>query len=259
VPRKVSFTGSTAAGKSIASVTGRDLKRLTLELGGNDAAILLPDVDLRSAVPHITGLSFFNSGQACALPKRIYVSDDRYHEAVEAFAAAASAIKVGAPGDESTGMGPLSTAPQFDRVRGLTADALALGAEAVTGGTAIDRPGYFYEPTILAGVREGMAIVDEEQFGPVLPILRYSDVDDAVQRANDTMFGLCGSVWSTDLDHARDVAGQLECGNVFVNTHGALLPHVPYSGTKWSGIGVENGLDGLLAFTEPQVVHTARS
>ncbi|WP_250004806.1 aldehyde dehydrogenase family protein [Actinoplanes sp. M2I2] len=258
VPRKVSFTGSTEAGKDIARAAGADLKRLTLELGGNDAAILLPDVDLSTAVPHLSALSFFNSGQACALPKRIYVSDDRYDEAVEAFVAAAAGIKVGPPDDQSVGMGPLSTAPQFERVRELTAKAVADGAKAATGGKAIGGAGYLYEPTILTDVREGMAVVDEEQFGPVLPILRYGDVDDAVRRANDTTFGLCGSVWGSDLDIAQTVAERLECGNAFVNTHGALLPHIPYGGSKWSGIGVENGQEGLLAFTEPQVVHIAR-
>jgi acyl-CoA reductase-like NAD-dependent aldehyde dehydrogenase len=257
-PRKVTFTGSVAGGKSVAASAGGDLKRLTLELGGNDAAILLPDVDIAAAVPRLLQTGFFNSGQACALPKRVYVPDALYESAVEAFAAGASAIEVGPPSNPTSQMGPLSTRPQFERIRELTSDAIANGARVVTGGAAVDGPGYFFPPTVLADVAEGVRVVDEEQFGPVMPILRYTDVEDAVARANDTMFGLCGSVWGADADAARAVAERLECGNSFVNTHAALLPTVPFSGSKWSGLGVENGLDGLLAFTEQQVVHTAR-
>ena len=230
-----------------------------MELGGNDAAIVLPDADLASVVPKILGTALFNTGQACALPKRVYIPDSRYVEAVEAFEAAASQITVGDPTDANTQMGPLSTRPQFERVKGLTQDAVAKGARVVTGGSAITGPGYFFQPTILAEVTEGVAVVDEEQFGPVLPILRYSRIDDAVERANATMYGLCGSVWGADEETARDVAELLQCGTTFVNTHTAGQPTVPFGGTKWSGIGVENGLDGLLAFTESQVVHVARS
>jgi acyl-CoA reductase-like NAD-dependent aldehyde dehydrogenase len=223
IPRKITFTGSIAGGKSVATTAGADLKRLTLELGGNDAAILLPDADLASAVPKVLGTAFFNTGQACALPERIYVPDALYAEAVEAFGAAASGITVGDPTDPNTQMGPLSTRPQFERVRDLAQDAVAHGARVVTGGSAIGGPGYFFEPTILADITEGVAVVDEEQFGPVLPILRYSRIDDAVERANATMYGLCGSVWGTDEAAAREVAERLECGTAFVNTHAALL------------------------------------
>lgn len=259
IPRKITFTGSIAGGKNVAVAAGADLKRLTLELGGNDAAILLPDADLASVIPALLGVAFFNTGQACALPKRIYVPDGVYAEAIEAFGAAASAIAVGDPTDPATQMGPLSTRPQFERVKGLAQDAVTSGARVVAGGDAIDAPGYYFKPTILADVAEGVAVVDEEQFGPVLPILRYSRVDEAVERANATMYGLCGSVWGSDEVAAREVAERLECGTAFVNTHAALLPTVPFGGAKWSGIGVENGVDGLLAFTEPQVVHTARA
>jgi len=251
-PRKITFTGSVAGGKSVAASAGADLKRLTLELGGNDATILMPDVDLASAVPRILGTAFFNTGQACALPKRIYVPDALYDEAVDAFAAAASAIEVGPQ------MGPLSTKPQYERITGLAAEAIAGGARVATGGAPVDGPGYYFAPTILADVADDARVVAEEQFGPVLPVLRYSDIDDAVERANSTMFGLCGSAWGADVDAARAVAERLECGSTFVNTHAALLPTVPFSGSKWSGVGVENGVEGLLAFTEPQVVHTAR-
>ena len=251
-PRMVTFTGSVPGGKSVAAAAGADLKRVTLELGGNDATILMSDVDLAAAVPRILGTAFFNSGQACALPKRIYVPDALYEDAVDAFAAAASAIEVGPQ------MGPLSTRPQYERVRALAAEAVSGGARAATGGAPVDGPGFFFQPTILADVADDARVVAEEQFGPVLPVLRYSAVDDAVARANATMFGLCGSVWGADADAARAVAERLECGTTFVNTHAALLPTVPFRGAKWSGVGVENGTEGLLAFTEPQVVHTAR-
>jgi acyl-CoA reductase-like NAD-dependent aldehyde dehydrogenase len=188
-PQKITFTGSIAGGKSVAVSAGADLKRLTLEFGGNDAAILLPDVDLGTAVPRILGTAFFNSGQACALPKRIYVPDALYNAAVDAFAAAASAIEVGPPSNAAAQMGPLSTRPQFERVKGLTADAIGNGARVAAGGSAIDGDGFFFQPTILADVAEGVAVVDEEQFGPVLPILRYSDVGDVVERANTPCSG----------------------------------------------------------------------
>jgi len=251
-PRKITFTGSVAGGKSVAASAGADLKRVTLELGGNDATILMSDVDLSAAVPRILGVAFFNTGQACALPKRIYVPDALYDEAVDAFAAAAATIEVGPQ------MGPLSTRPQYERVTALAAAAISGGARVATGGGPVDGPGYYFAPTILADVADDARVVVEEQFGPVLPVLRYSDIDDAVERANSTMFGLCGSVWGTDIDAAGAVAERLECGTTFVNTHAALLPTVPFSGSKWSGVGVENGVEGLLAFTEPQVVHTAR-
>jgi acyl-CoA reductase-like NAD-dependent aldehyde dehydrogenase len=259
IPRKITFTGSVAGGKSVAASAGADLKRLTLELGGNDAAILLPGVDVGAAAQGVLAKAFFNTGQACALPKRIYVPDALYDEAVEAFAALASAINVGDPLAEGTQMGPLSTRPQYDRVKALAAEAIAKGGRVAAGGAPIDGPGYFFQPTIIADVEEGLPLVDEEQFGPVLPILRYSQVDDAVERANNTMFGLCGSVWGSDAAAAREIAERHESGTTFVNTHADLLPTVPFGGAKWSGVGVENGIDGLLAFTGQQVVHTSRA
>ena len=137
-------------------------------------------------------------------------------------------------------------------------DALSHGARAAAGGHAMDRPGYFFEPTILAGLTDGTRIVDEEQFGPALPVISYRDVDDVVERANATHFGLSGSVWGTDADRAAEVAGRLECGTAWVNTHLALAPQQPFGGFKWSGVGVENGPWGLAEFTEIQVVHRSK-
>jgi acyl-CoA reductase-like NAD-dependent aldehyde dehydrogenase len=259
VPRKVTFTGSVAGGKSVAVSAAADLKRVTLELGGNDAAILLPDADLAGAVPALLGTAFFNTGQACALPKRIFAPGERYDEVVEAFAAAAAAMTVGPPSDPAAQLGPLSTRPQFERVKGLTEDAVRRGARVAQGGHPGPGPGFFFEPTILADIADSAPVVAEEQFGPVLPILRYTTVDEAVERANDTTFGLCGSAWGTDEARAAAVAERLECGTTFVNTHADLLPTVPFGGSKWSGLGHENGTAGLLAFTEPQVVHVKKA
>ncbi|GAA1268818.1 aldehyde dehydrogenase family protein [Pseudonocardia aurantiaca] len=259
VPRKVTFTGSVAGGKSVAVSAAADLKRVTLELGGNDAAILLPDADLATAVPVLVGTAFFNTGQACALPKRIFAPAQTYDAVVEAFGAAARAVTVGPPSDASAQLGPLSTRPQYERVAGLAADAVRRGARVVAGGHPVDGPGFFFEPTILADLGDDAPVVAEEQFGPVLPILRYGTVDEAVERANDTTFGLCGSAWGADEERAAAVAERLQCGTTFVNTHAELPPTVPFGGAKWSGVGQENGVAGLLAFTEPQVVHRKRT
>jgi acyl-CoA reductase-like NAD-dependent aldehyde dehydrogenase len=259
IPRKVTFTGSVAAGKKVAVSAGADLKRLTLELGGNDAAVILDDADVEAAAAKLVPLAFFNTGQACALPKRIFAPAGRYDEVVDAFAAVADSMVVGDPHADTTQLGPLSTRPQFERVSGLVAEAITQGARAAAGGSPVKGSGYFFRPTVLADLAEGYRIVDEEQFGPALPILRYETVDEAVERANDTEFGLCGSVWSNDVGHATAVAEQLEVGTTFVNTHAALLPTVQFGGAKASGLGVENGIPGLLSFTDAQVVHTARA
>jgi acyl-CoA reductase-like NAD-dependent aldehyde dehydrogenase len=259
VPRKVSFTGSIAAGRKVAVASAADLKRVTLELGGNDPAILLDDVDVADAAAKLLGTAFFNTGQACALPKRIFAPARRYDEIVEAFAAVARSLTVGDPYDETTNLGPVSTRPQFERVSGLVAEAVSSGARVAAGGAPVDRPGFFFQPTVLADVAEGLRVVDEEQFGPALPILSYDDVDEAVRRANDTEYGLCGSVWSADDDRATEIAEQLDVGTAYVNTHAVLPVSVQFSGAKLSGVGVENGLPGLLSFTEPQVVHRAKA
>jgi acyl-CoA reductase-like NAD-dependent aldehyde dehydrogenase len=256
VPRKVSFTGSIAAGKKVAMAAGADLKRVTLELGGNDAAILLDDVDIASVVPSLLARAFFNTGQACALPKRIFVPETIYDDAMDAFCAAASAIRLGT--DSDSDMGPLATRPQFDRICDLVDDALAAGSTPVVGGKPVDGPGYFFQPTIFRGADDGQRIVDEEQFGPVLPVLSYRTLDEAVRRANQTMFGLCGSVWGTDTDRAAAVAERLECGVSYVNAHGVHGPYMPMPGAKWSGVGIENGIEGLLEFTQRHVMFQAR-
>ncbi|MBV8303302.1 MAG: aldehyde dehydrogenase family protein [Acidimicrobiia bacterium] len=258
VPRKVSFTGSVSTGKKVAAAAAPDLKRTTLELGGNDPAILLDDVDAASVADLVYRYAFANNGQICSAIKRVYVPERIYDDVVDSLAAHARAAKVGDGTDPETQLGPINNRPQYERVSELVADALKGGARAAAGGKPIDSPGNFYEPTILADLSDGTRIVDEEQFGPALPVIAYRDVDDAVERANATHFGLSGSVWSGDADRAAEVAERLECGTAWVNTHLALAPHQPFGGAKWSGLGVENGTWGLYGFTELQVLHRAR-
>ena len=258
VPRKISFTGSTETGKLVAAAAAPDLKRLTLELGGNDAAILLDDLDVASVADRLFWAAFDNNGQFCSAVKRLYVPERRHDEVVDALAALAASVRVGDGTEEATVLGPVNNAPQYRRVGDLVAEALAGGARPAAGGAPLDRSGYFFAPTILTKLAEGTRVVDEEQFGPVLPVIAYRHLDDAVERANATTFGLAGSVWGSDADEAAAVAGRLECGTAWVNTHGALAPHQPFGGHKWSGVGVENGRHGLESFSEIQVRHHAR-
>ena len=258
VPRKVSFTGSIATGKKVALSAAPDLKRVTLELGGNDPAIVLDDADPETVSRAIFAAAFNNNGQVCSAIKRVYVPEALYDDVVGGLTAQASAVKVGDGTEADTKLGPINNAPQFERVKELVADAIDRGARATTGGHAMDRPGYFFEPTILTDIHDGIRIVDEEQFGPALPVIPYRNVDEVVERANGTHFGLSGSVWGADTDRATEVAGRLECGTAWVNTHLALGPQQPFGGFKWSGIGVENGPWGLAEFSEIQAVHRAR-
>lgn len=258
VPRKVSFTGSIETGKKVAISAAPDLKRVTLELGGNDPAIVLDDADPAAVAKSIFNGAFANNGQVCSAIKRVYVPEALYDDVVEGLAAEARAVKVGEGTEDGVRLGPINNAPQYERVKELVADALSHGATAVTGGKAMDRPGYFFEPTILSRLSDGTRIVDEEQFGPALPVVPYGNVSDAVDRANATHFGLSGSVWGADADRAAEIAAQLECGTAWVNTHLALAPQQPFGGFKWSGIGVENGPWGLAEFSELQVVHRSK-
>jgi acyl-CoA reductase-like NAD-dependent aldehyde dehydrogenase len=259
VPRKITFTGSIASGKKVAVAAAPDLKRVTLELGGNDPAILLDDVDPAIVADQVFWGAFSNGGQICAAIKRVYAPEGLYDDVVEALAERARAVKVGDGTVEGTDIGPITTRPQYERVTELVVDALQGGARAAAGGRPMDAEGYFFEPTVLANVTDGTRIVDEEQFGPALPVIAYRDLDDAVERANATHFGLGGSIWSSDPERGADVAARLECGTAWVNTHAAIGPHQPLAGAKWSGLGVEHGPWGLLGFTDLQVIHRAKA
>lgn len=253
--RKISFTGSTAVGKQVAAAAAVDLKRVTLELGGNDAAIVLDDADPGEIANNLFWAAFKNNGQMCALIKRLYVPRKRLDEYVEALAAIAQVTKVGDGTTEGVQLGPLTTPSQLNYIKDLAASSIAGGAVAAAGGKAMDRPGYFFEPTVLTGVTDGDPIVDEEQFGPILPVIPYDDENDAVSRANSSMYGLGGSVWGNDIERALAVARRLESGQAAINHHtSGIKPHLPFGGFKWSGIGVENGPWGYEAFTQLQTL-----
>ena len=258
VPRKISFTGSVETGKKVAAAAAPDLKRITLELGGNDAAIVLPDVDPKAVAEKIFWGAFENSGQICSAIKRVYVHEKVYSTVLATLGEIAQGVKVGNGLDAGVQLGPLNNKPQFERVTELVEDAKKHGAKIVTGGKRLGNEGYFYAPTIVSEISDGVRLVDEEQFGPALPVMPYKDVDDAVRRANATEYGLSGSVWGTDSAAATEVAKQLECGSAWVNQHLAIAPNLPFGGAKWSGIGVENGPWGLLGFTEIQVVNVMK-
>ncbi|HST50090.1 aldehyde dehydrogenase family protein [Jatrophihabitans sp.] len=249
-PRMVSFTGSTATGRWVATAAGAALRRVTLELGGNDPAIVLDDADPEAIADALFWAAFANNGQRCRAVKRVYVARSRYRAMVEALAARARAVRVGNGSQRTSQLGPVGTRPQLDRIAELVRDALARGAVAAAGGTQLRRPGYFFAPTILAGVSDGVRVVDEEQFGPVLPVIGYRDLDEAVRRANGTGYRLAASVWSPDSDRAAAVAARLEARRVAVNDHAGGIRPDPLSGHP-AVLGPGNGLSG---YTDLQVL-----
>ncbi|AUG81874.1 Putative aldehyde dehydrogenase [Kitasatospora sp. MMS16-BH015] len=253
--RHVTFTGSVPTGRAVAAAAAASLARVTLELGGNDAAVLLDDVEVDRIADRLFWAAFRNCGQVCMAVKRVYVPARLHAEVVEALAQRAKTVAVGPGLDPETRLGPLNNAAQLARVEQVTAQALAGGARAAAGGHRLDGPGYFFAPTILTDLPPGSAVVTEEQFGPVLPVLPYRSVDDAVDAANGTGFGLGGSVWGTDLDRAEAVADRLECGTAWINHHAELSLAQPFAGVKDSGVGVAGGPWGLYGNLRPFVVH----
>lgn len=252
---KVCFTGSTRTGRAVMASAAPTLKRLTLELGGNDAGIVLPDCDPAMIAEGLFWGAFINNGQTCAALKRLYVHDSIYDAVCDALATYASSVPTGNGFEEAVALGPVQNRMQFDKVVRLVDEARAAGARVLCGGAPVAGEGLFYPPTIVADALDGMALVDEEQFGPVLPVIRYSSIDDALVRANALDVGLGGSVWSADADHAREIAMKLECGTAWVNKHGAIRPDTPFGGVKASGFGVEFGQYGLEEFVSLQVLH----
>ncbi len=254
---KVVFTGSIATGKKIMSSAAPTLKPLTLELGGNDPAILLPDAEPEKFAEGLFWGSMINSGQTCGAIKRLYVHDSIFDRTCEALAAFSRNVPMGDGAVESNLLGPLQNERQYNRVVELVEDAKAQGAGMLTGGEPLGGNGYFYPVTFVTGIEDGTRLVDEEQFGPVLPIVRYSDVDDAVARANGLEYGLDASVWGTDREETGRIAARLEAGTVWVNKHADIAPHVPFGGIKCSGLGVEFGEEGLAAYTSIKVINAA--
>ncbi len=256
--RMISFTGSIRAGKSIMANAAPGLKRLSLELGGNDAAIVLPDANVERVASRIVQTAFYRSGQICATIKRLYVHERLFEPLLAALTRAVQAIVLGDPFDASVTMGPLSNRAQFDRVRQLVDAAQAAGGKLVSG-VAPSGNGYYVAPTLVTGLESGHALIAEEQFGPVLPVIPYGRVEDAVAAANGTPYGLGGSVWGSDVDAACLIARGLDSGTVWVNRHGLVLPDIPFGGTKESGVGRSNGAAGIDQYAELKTISTARS
>ncbi|MEZ4588210.1 MAG: aldehyde dehydrogenase family protein [Gemmatimonadales bacterium] len=255
---KIVFTGSVRTGKSVMTGAADTLKRLTLELGGNDAGIILPGTDVEPLLEKLFWGCFINGGQTCAALKRLYVHEDQYEDVVKAFASYVSKIPVGDGMNPENLVGPLTNAMQRDKVSAFVDEAREKGARVVTGGVRPEGPGFFYPLTVVADATDDMLLVKEEQFGPAVPILKYKTVDEALQRANSLEVGLGGSVWGNDAGEAAALASRLECGTAWVNQHGGLHPLAPFGGVKCSGIGVEFNVDGLKEYTTIQVMNVAR-
>jgi acyl-CoA reductase-like NAD-dependent aldehyde dehydrogenase len=255
--RKISFTGSTETGKKVMASAASTLKRISLELGGNDALIVLDDVDAKEIAPKVFSAAMQNAGQVCVAAKRIYVHESIYDAMCEELAKCANAAVVGDGLEQGTQIGPVQNKAQFEKVMGFLESAKKDGKVIAGGGRKGDK-GYFIQPTVVRDIAEGSHLVDEEQFGPVMPVIKYTDPADAVARANASIYGLGGSIWAKDSDRAWALAEGMESGSVWVNQHADLQPHLPFGGAKFSGIGSELGEEGLKEFTQIQVLNMAQ-
>ncbi len=253
---KITFTGSTATGKHIMAGASKDLKRITLELGGNDASIVLPDANVEKVAEQLFWSSFMNAGQVCIAAKRIYIHEDIYDDLSAAIAAYAKTVKVGDGAQQGTAVGPIQNKKQYDRVLDLIQDAKDEGYKFLVGGDtkSDDIPGYYVPITILDNPPETARIVAEEQFGPVMPLMKFATTDEAIKRANASEYGLAGAVWTANPEEGVRIAEQLETGTVWVNEFMHLSPFAPFGGHKQSGFGAEYGKEGLTEFTYPQVI-----
>jgi acyl-CoA reductase-like NAD-dependent aldehyde dehydrogenase len=255
---KISFTGSVATGKKVLASAAATLKRVTLELGGNDPAIVLDDVDAKAVAKKIFFASFVNSGQVCMAIKRIYAHESVYEDLCDALAEEARKAKVGNGLDPATELGPVQNKMQYDKVVGIIKDTKKAGAKFLAGGEIPAGPGYFLPPTLVTDIADDSRLVQEEQFGPIVPILKFSDVEDALRRANDTRYGLSGSVWTKDLNRGAAIAARLEVGTAWVNQHRTTSAFVPFGGAKESGLGRQYSALGLKSYMEPEVVSVAK-
>lgn len=252
---KITFTGSTETGKRIMEGASSDLKRITLELGGNDASIVMPDADPKKVAEQLFWSSFMNAGQVCIAAKRIYIHEDIYDELSAAIADFAKTVVVGDGSEQGTGVGPIQNKKQYDRVLELIGDAKDNGYKFLTGGNEDPSgTGYYVPITILDNPPEDARIVAEEQFGPVMPLMKFSTEEEVIERANNSEYGLAGAVWTADTDKGVEIAEKLETGTVWVNEFMHLSPFAPFGGHKQSGFGAEYGLDGMKEFTYPQVI-----
>ena len=255
---KIAFTGSTGTGRKVMASAAPTLKRLTLELGGNDAAIVLDDVDPKEIAPKLFFAAMVNSGQVCLAAKRIYVHEKVYDAVCAELAkiAEGAANLVGDGMKEGVQFGPVQNRMQFEKVQSMLDDARSHG-KVIGGGKRHDGKGYFIQPTIISGLPDSARLVCEEQFGPVMPVLKYSSIDEVIERANNSEYGLGATVWAKDVNRAIEVASRLETGTVWINKHLDLPPSVPYGGVKQSGFGVELGQQGLEEFTQLRVLNIA--
>lgn len=251
---KISFTGSTATGRKIMESASGNLKRITLELGGNDAAIVMPDVDVDAVAKELFWASFQNSAQFCVAAKRLYVHEDIYDQMGKALTDYARTIKVGDGADQGTDLGPIQNKMQYEKLKDLLADARRNDLNFFLGGDIPEGTGYFVPITLVDNPPEDARVVVEEAFGPVLPLLKFDDIDDVIRRANDSEYGLAGSVWSKDVQAARKIAERMETGTVWINEIHSFSPHIAFGGHKQSGIGIENALDGLSEYTNSQTI-----
>ncbi|WP_280212367.1 aldehyde dehydrogenase family protein [Nocardia cyriacigeorgica] len=253
---KISFTGSTEVGRRIVAAATGNLKKVSLELGGKSPVIVLPDADLAAAAAGIALGVFWNSGQICTSGTRLFAHADIYEELIEGIADQGRAMKMGYGTDPDVVLGPLISRRQLDRVAGYVDGGIAAGARVISGGRRVGRTGFFFEPTVIADASPEMAIVREEIFGPVLAALSFTDLDEAIASANDTEYGLAGSIWTRDVALAHRIARRLRAGRIGVNVHRAGGVQMPVGGFKQSGWGRENGPDALEQYLETKSVVT---
>ncbi|XUU60563.1 aldehyde dehydrogenase family protein [Erythrobacter sp. HA6-11] len=256
---KVAFTGSTATGKRVMASAAETLKRITLELGGNDPSIVMHDVDPQALAPQLFWASFGNSGQVCLASKRVYVHADIYDEVRDALVRFASTVKMGDGSHKGVQLGPINNRLQYERIIQLIEESRAQGLNFALGGEVPEGEGYFIPPIIIDNPPEDARLVCEEQFGPIVPLIRFEDYDDAVSRANASEYGLGATIWAGEEDEGWALAQRIEAGNVWVNESRPLSPKVPFAGHKQSGFGVENGLEGLLEYTIPKTMSRKRA
>lgn len=250
----VSFTGSTATGKKVLASTADGLKRSTLELGGNDAALVLDDADVDAVAPAIFRAATLNAGQICLAAKRIYAPAALYDRLCDALAKLAGEAVVGDGLEQGTQIGPIQNCLQFEKLLGYLAEAQKSG-RVMAGGKRLDRDGFFVPPTVVRDIPDDSSLVSEEQFGPIIPVLPYDSLDDAIARINASDYGLGGTIWTSDAARGEAVARRIESGTIWVNRHLDLPFDVPFGGAKQSGIGRQQGIEGLEEFTQARVVN----
>lgn len=254
---KVTFTGSTPTGRKVMEAAASSLKRLTLELGGNDAGIVLADADVDKTAERVFGSAFMLSGQVCIALKRLYVHSSIYDRMCEALARLADEAPIGDGLEQGTRIGPLQNRVQFEKAKEFLTIARRDGT-VIAGGEAMEGAGFFVRPTIVRDITDGSPLVDEEQFSPILPVIRFDEVDDVIARANASPYGLGGSVWGTDLDRAHEVAARIDSGTVWINHATHFGPHIPFGGAKQSGLGTEFGREGLTEFAQRSVISISK-